>query len=172
MCGDPTLRSSGKGLPAVGVDPPKKSGSKEVRGCRSDDLPTIMEILQNSPQAASWSREALEETLEREPGHFLVGLYDQQIAGFIIGRRIREEGEILNLAVHPKARRRGVANALTKAMLDAFVCAGVSSVHLEVRESNSSAIDLYQRVGFRLASRREGYYHAPEEAALLLRLEL
>jgi ribosomal-protein-alanine N-acetyltransferase len=88
--------------------------------------------------------------------------------GFILGREVLDEGEILNLAVAKANRRRGEGTALSREMMNSFAARGIKRVFLEVRESNVGAIAFYQRLGFRRAGRREGYYRAPAEAALIL----
>jgi ribosomal-protein-alanine N-acetyltransferase len=140
----------------------------EVRGCEKNDLREIQEILRAAPEAAVWSEAALAEALERDPSHFLVAEQEEEIAGFIVGREIVEEAEILNLAVKPEYRQRGIGRKLVEAMLEVFARDGVAKAFLEVRESNQGGIAFYRRLGFRETGRREHYYHQPEEAALVL----
>lgn len=149
-------------------DAPGAESAEEVRACEPKDLREIQEILRGAPEAAGWSEAALAETLERDPAHFLVARRGGVIAGFVIGRRVAEEGEILNLAVKPEYRRRGVGRTLVQTLLEIFAGEGVVKAFLEVRESNVAAIALYEQLGFRRAGRREGYYHEPDEAALVL----
>jgi len=90
----------------------------------------------------------------------------EEIAGFIVIRSVAPaEHEILNLAVDPAYRRRGIARALIANVVDEMHGAWF----LEVRESNSAAIRLYLCAGFALAGRRSGYYHDPAEAAIVMR---
>lgn len=97
---------------------------------------------------------------------------DDGIAGFLVARTLGREAEILNIAVRPDARRRGVGSNL---LVEAVVWSTdlrAERVLLEVRESNTSAIGFYERQGFRVAGRRRGYYATPAEDALLLELPL
>jgi [ribosomal protein S18]-alanine N-acetyltransferase len=94
------------------------------------------------------------------------------IAGYLIGREVAGTGEILNLAVSPDFRRRGVARALLRAGLAAFRNRRVDEVYLEVRESNRSAQALYLSSGFRPVGQRAAYYRNPKEDALVLWLAL
>lgn len=93
------------------------------------------------------------------------------LVGYIVGRSVLDEAEILNLGVAPSSRRQGVARALVRDLLTAFVGSGVHSVFLEVRESNTAALDLYRSFGFRAVGRRPRYYHRPVEDAVLLRAD-
>jgi ribosomal protein S18 acetylase RimI-like enzyme len=95
------------------------------------------------------------------------------VAGFIVSRRVTPDGiengerEILSLAVDPAHRRQGIGRALVDAELAAAPKG--TTWFLEVRESNIAAINLYTAVGFTPAGRRPDYYHAPAEAAIVMR---
>ena len=77
---------------------------------------------------------------------------------------------VLNLAVAPEFRRRGIGGALLDAGLSALQRRRVEEVFLEVRESNHSAQALYLAYGFRAVGQRAAYYRNPREDALVLRL--
>ena len=141
-----------------------------VTACRNENLGEVGEILKASPEAAAWSGTALASTFERDSSHFLIGWQREEIAGFIAGRRVADEGEILNLAVKPSYRRYGVGKALVKALMELFAREAVLQVFLEVRESNTAAVAFYQSLGFRQVGRRALYYREPDEAALVLAL--
>ena len=88
------------------------------------------------------------------------------VAGFLASWETGPgEREILNLAVAPSARRRGVALRLLEQELER----GQGSWFLEVRESNTAAIRLYRTLGFQPAGRREHYYENPPEAGIVMR---
>ena len=90
---------------------------------------------------------------------------------FLLGRVVADEAEILTLATHPAARRRGHARALVARFLDAARKSGAECVHLEVAEDNAPARALYAACGFCPTGRRPGYYpraDATPVAALIL----
>ena len=87
-------------------------------------------------------------------------------------REAAGSGEILNLAVAPEFRRRGIGGTLLEEGLVAFHDRGAQEVFLEVRESNHSAQALYLARGFRPVGQRAAYYRNPRENALVLRLGL
>lgn len=91
------------------------------------------------------------------------------IAGYVVARDVAAEGEILNLAVAPGGRRRGVGRALVTEVLRVLATRGVREVFLEVRESNVGARALYAAHGFREVGRRARYYRRPVEDAIILR---
>lgn len=80
-------------------------------------------------------------------------------AGFILLQSVAEEAEILTLAVHPKARRSGLARALIEQAQDTL---SVARVFLEVAEDNAPARALYAACGFTETGRRSAYYKRPD----------
>ena len=120
-----------------------------------------------------WSERAFLELLQ-EPHIRAYALDDEpgRLVGYAVASVAADEGEILNLAVAPDARHRGLGRMLLDTLLDMFRREGVSAVHLEVRESNAAAIALYRRAGFHAAGMRRGYYRRPTENALTMTLEM
>lgn len=139
-----------------------------VAACRNEDLLEVQAILKSSPGAAAWSAAGLADTLSRYPSYFLLAWHNEQMAGFIAGRRVADEGEILNLAVVRSCRHQGIGKMLVEALLEVFVRERVVEVFLEVRESNLGAITFYESMGFYQVGIRPRYYQNPVEAALLL----
>lgn len=103
---------------------------------------------------------------------FLVAEERGVVAGYVVAQWAADEGEILNLGVAPGHRRRGVGRALVEAMLARCGARGVRAVYLEVREANTGARRLYERLGFREVARRARYYQRPVEDAVILRATL
>ena len=87
--------------------------------------------------------------------------------GYIIYWILADEMHLLNLAVHPALRRRGIARSLLTAALHQARTQGVGVVWLEVRPSNSAAIALYHSFGFEEIGVRPGYYTDNGEDALI-----
>lgn len=119
-----------------------------------------------------WSENSFREALESPWTFGLVAQDGKGIAGYLIGREVAGTGEVLNLAVSPDFRRRGVARALLRAGLTFLRRRRVEEVYLEVRESNRSAQALYLSSGFRPVGQRAAYYRNPKEDALVLWLPL
>lgn len=94
-------------------------------------------------------------------------------AGFLIGRVVAGEAELLTLAVDPKARQRGTGGRLVDMFVAEVQARGAESAFLEVSEANLPAQSLYARKGFVQKGRRPGYYHTPDgkrlDALLLVR---
>jgi ribosomal-protein-alanine N-acetyltransferase len=119
-----------------------------------------------------WTENSFREALESPWTFGLVAHNNGDIAGYLIGREVAGTGEVLNLAVTPDARRRGVARGLLRAGLTRLRKRRVQEVFLEVRESNQSAQALYLSSGFRPVGQRAGYYRNPKEDALVLWMPL
>jgi ribosomal-protein-alanine acetyltransferase len=119
-----------------------------------------------------WSEASFREALTSPWTFGLVAEGARGVTGYLIGREVAGTGEVLNLAVAPELCRRGIGGALLEAGLVALKRRRVEEVFLEVRESNRSALALYQAYGFRPVGQRAAYYRNPKEDALVLRLEL
>jgi len=131
-----------------------------IRRGGARDLDEVAAIQRRSPEAAAWN---VADYLSYE---FLVAMAGEQIVGFLVWRLVApDEGEILNLAVVPEWRRKGVARELVNCALTGFR----GDVFLEVRESNLKAQRFYHLLGFQQLSRREEYYEEPLEAAIVLK---
>ena len=119
-----------------------------------------------------WSQAALRAELEEPTSAWLVAVEGKRPVGYIGLRVVQDEGEIVNLAVSPAWRKKGVAAALLDTVLDFAAFQGVTKVWLEVRESNTPARKLYEKAGFAPVGVREKYYSAPVENAVMMMKEL
>jgi [ribosomal protein S18]-alanine N-acetyltransferase len=134
--------------------------SVTIRRGSAADLAQAAAIQTACPQAAQWN---VEDYLGYD---FRVLLCENRVAGFLVSRAVaHDEAEILNLAVAPDFRRRGVARSLVESLL--AEAKGV--VYLEVRESNSTARAFYKCMEFQEVSVRPGYYRTPPEAAIVMK---
>jgi [ribosomal protein S18]-alanine N-acetyltransferase len=136
------------------------------------DAMAVTEILKESPQAADWTEGSFGESARWRGIVALVSEDHGKVTGFLIGRQVADEAEILNLAISVVKRRKGKGGALLKAAMHEFRARQVSRVFLEVRESNESGIAFYEKYGFSETGRRPGYYHNPDEAAIVMEKKL
>lgn len=108
-------------------------------------------------------------TLAADPGCFLALVHQgDAIAGFVIGRCVLDEAELLTLAVDPRARRHGLGRALCADFWALAGARGAQTAFLEVAADNAPAQALYAAAGWQEAGRRKGYY-GPDRDALILR---
>ena len=121
--------------------------------------------------ADPWSEESFSRLVDSPPAIFLVALFppNEGIVGYIIAFSVGEDAEVLNVAVDPRFRGKGLAGQMLDAVLIQLGARGVCSAFLEVRESNASALSLYASRGFTEIGRRSKYYRRPVEDALVLR---
>jgi ribosomal-protein-alanine acetyltransferase len=147
-----------------------------IRQMVSGDVAAVAGVLAQSPEAAQWSASALSpdgavaavNTSASADVLIAVQEQDSEIVGIVVVRTVACEAEILNLAVLPASRRRGLASGLIQAALAGARSAGARRAFLEVRESNVGARIFYARMGFAEAGRRRAYYSGPTEDALIL----
>lgn len=81
---------------------------------------------------------------------------------------VLDEGQILNVAVHPDYRRRGCGAQILRALIDYAKQNRLSLLTLEVRESNRAAIALYEKHGFVRTGLRRNFYTSPTESAYVM----
>ena len=97
------------------------------------------------------------------------------IAGFILGRIVGDEAEILSLGVRPAYQRLGVAKQLVGGLVRAVQRAEVKRLFLEVADDNVAALALYRGLGLGEVGRRKAYYKrptGPARDALTLALDI
>lgn len=143
-----------------------------------------MEILEMSQQTAAqvaqleticfsdpWSEKSVASELSNPLSLWLVAMEGERLAGYVGSQSVEGETDMMNVAVHPDFRRRGVGEALVRALVTALAEKGIHSLTLEVRVSNEGALGLYRRLGFEQVGLRKNYYRHPKEDAYILRKE-
>jgi ribosomal-protein-alanine N-acetyltransferase len=95
-----------------------------------------------------------------------------KVAGYLCASVIMDEGHILNLAVHPRMRRTGVASLLIGDAIGRLREGGCRFLFLEVRDSNKTAREIYEKYGFKTIGIRKNYYVSPVEDAVVMVLRL
>ena len=119
-----------------------------------------------------WSENSIAGELNNDLAYWLVAEEDDRIVGYIGSQTVFPDTDMMNVAVHPDVRRRGIGEILVEALIRELQCRGCDSLSLEVRASNAPAIALYEKLGFVQVGRRPGYYRNPREDALILRKNL
>lgn len=132
-----------------------------------DDLEQVMEI-EEDLFTVPWTKEGFLTYLMKEDTMFFVVEEKGRILGFCSMMTVLDEGDILNVAVCRDRQREGIGYFLVNSMLRMAEMRGICTVHLEVRESNSTARRLYRRLGFEEDGIRKNYYTEPAEAAVLM----
>ena len=121
--------------------------------------------------ADPWSENSVASELKNPLSLWLVAVEEDTVVGYVGSQTVMGETDMMNVAVHPNCRRRGIAKGLLETLIRTLKKLGSRSLALEVRASNEPAITLYTEFGFLEAGRRRNYYRNPKEDALILRKE-
>ena len=121
--------------------------------------------------SAPWSENSIRYELTNPLSLWLVAVENGNLLGYVGSQTVMDEADMMNVAVAPAARRRGVGRKLVEALVSALKERNAYSLTLEVRASNEPAKALYEQLGFTQVGRRPNYYRNPKEDALILRKE-
>jgi [ribosomal protein S18]-alanine N-acetyltransferase len=133
------------------------------------DLNAI-EALEQRAYPTPWSRSMFAGELAK-PSSICLGAFDSEdgtLLGYLIISRYVDAWHVMNVAVLPEQRRRGIASALLNRLFEQTADEGRRGYTLEVRVSNVGAIKLYERLGFHSRGVRRGYYTDNREDALIM----
>jgi [ribosomal protein S18]-alanine N-acetyltransferase len=134
-----------------------------------EDLPEVVAI-ERASFPNPWTGALFLQELQVEFSRMVVARHPRgRIAGYVCRWLVAGEMHVLNVAVDPKWRGRGLGGALMRAMLQEARTRQVSAVTLEVRRSNRTGRRLYEAFGFEEVGARPNYYGRGEDA-LILRL--
>jgi ribosomal-protein-alanine N-acetyltransferase len=142
-----------------------------IREMYPDDIPEIVSIERLS-FSTPWSETSFRSEIYSWYSVTRVAELNGIIVGYICVKHVADECHLLNLAVHPDYRRRGIARALLDNVIQELRMEGCRFFYLEVRSSNYAARKLYERFGFNIVGIRKGYYANPAEDAVIMMLEL
>lgn len=112
--------------------------------------------------------DALEAGASADSGKPDKNMEPGKIVGMCGVKKIFEEGEISNVAVHPDFRGKGISRKMLNILMREAREDGVQAFTLEVRAGNGIAINLYESLGFRTEGVRRGYYDHPKEDGLIM----
>jgi len=118
-----------------------------------------------------WSEKSVASELKNHLAFWLVALDGDTVVGYVGSQTAGWETDMMNIAVHPDHRRRGIAQILIECLIPELKKRGSRSLSLEVRASNEPAKQLYDKLGFNQVGCRKNYYRNPKEDALILRKE-
>ncbi len=148
-----------------------------LRKFKPDDLQAVMQINRETlPE--NYSDYFFMDLYERFPETFIVAELDGKVAGYImcrvevglsnfgLGGLIRK-GHVVSIAVLPRARRKGIAQALINSALEGMQYYKAKQCYLEVRVTNDAGIALYKKLGFEVSRTIHGYYSDGEDAYVM-----
>jgi ribosomal-protein-alanine N-acetyltransferase len=137
----------------------------EIRRLIYADLPQVVAI-ERRAFTTPWSLAMFVLELSKPSGICLAAEVESELVGYIICSRYDTVWHVMNVAVDTDRRRRGIATALIGALLERV--GDDAQVTLEVRKSNTGALALYERFGFRSAGVRSRYYADNGEDAVIM----
>jgi [ribosomal protein S18]-alanine N-acetyltransferase len=141
----------------------------ELRPLKLRDLGAVERVERRS-YPSPWSRSMFASELAK-PSSLCLGAFEtdpKQLVGYLIISRYVDAWHVMNLAIDPDHRRRGVATMLLQRLFELTAGNGRRGYTLEVRVSNTGAIRLYEQLGFRTRGLRRGYYTDNREDALIM----
>jgi ribosomal-protein-alanine N-acetyltransferase len=131
------------------------------------DLDAI-DAIERRAYATPWSRSMFASELGKRSSICLGAFEGESLIGYVVNARYVDAWHVMNLAVDPDHRRRGVASRLLARLFELTEGDAQRGYTLEVRVSNSAAISLYERLGFSSHGVRTGYYTDNREDALIM----
>jgi [ribosomal protein S18]-alanine N-acetyltransferase len=147
---------------------PAEVAEGTVRRLAYSDLPTVISIERRS-FPSPWSLAMFVLELSKPSGICLAATEGDELLGYLVCSRYDQVWHLMNVAVSPERRRRGVARRLISRLLEEG--GGRLPFTLEVRVSNRGAIAMYEGLGFRSAGVRPRYYQDNGEDALIMWLD-
>lgn len=140
-----------------------------LKECTLSDLPRLTALdCEIFPDC--WTEEMWKGELSRSDFFGFLAEVDGELAGYICGTALFEEGEIPKVAVKGAYRKMGLGNQLVATLVARMQEKGVEKIFLEVRVSNVAALGLYQRNGFEKTRERKRYYPDGEDAVEMVKI--
>jgi ribosomal-protein-alanine N-acetyltransferase len=149
----------------------------KIRKFAPNDLQAVMNI-NRAALPENYTDYFFMDLHERFPEAFIVAEQDGEIAGYIMNRvevglsnmglgGLIRKGHVVSIAVLPKSRRKGVAQALINTAIDGMRHYKAKQCYLEVRVTNEAGIKLYKKLGFEISRTLNGYYSDGEDAYVM-----
>ena len=117
-----------------------------------------------------WSVNSIASELSNRLSTWLVAIENGAVCGYVGSQSVLDSADMMNIAVHPEYRNRGIACALVSELIALLKNQNVISLMLEVRVSNESAINLYKKLGFEELGIRKKFYEHPVEDAIIMKV--
>ncbi|MCX7832208.1 MAG: ribosomal protein S18-alanine N-acetyltransferase [Actinobacteria bacterium] len=143
----------------------------KIRKMQFKDINDILEI-ENESFTMPWSKWIFTQELLSPGRYYIVAEVKEKIVGYAGMQWLFDEGHITNIAVRQNWRRKGIATALLSNLIEKSKALGLKFLTLEVRVSNTAAINLYKKFGFVIEGTRLRYYINPVEDGLIMTLYL
>ena len=140
----------------------------KMEECHIEAIAELEKICFRDP----WSIRSIASELDNPLSTWLVAVENGVVCGYVGSQSVLDGADMMNIAVHPDYRNRGIGQELIRELIALLLKKGVVSLSLEVRVSNESAVCLYHKIGFEVVGKRPAYYRNPREDAYIMRKEL
>ncbi len=148
-----------------------------MRSFKPDDLQSVMSV-NRVCLPENYSPYFFMDLYERYPATFIVAEQEGAVIGYIMCRietgfasfglfGIAKKGHVVSIAVLPEYQHRGVGSALMKEAMKSMPLYKAKECYLEVRVTNSPAVRMYEKLGFRIVRKSDGYYADGEDAYVM-----
>lgn len=139
----------------------------KIREMIGDDVDAVAELDKKCFEVP-WSRQAFQDEIENKIAVYFVAEENGEVVGYCGYWQVAGEGDITNIAVLPKYRRKGIGGRLIERLIESACELELGCLTLEVRKSNDAAKNLYKKYGFELIGERIRYYSDNNENALIM----
>lgn len=143
----------------------------EIKDMTINDTSAVAHVEKES-FPSPWSEELFKDEMINPLARYILLLKDGQVIGYAGFWLIIGEAQITNIAILPENRGKGLGKMLIESLLAKAESEKADTIYLEVRKSNITALQLYQKFGFNMVGERKGYYQDNGEDAFLMRKEL
>ena len=127
-----------------------------------------VELVERASFSMPWSRESFWEEAANEKTYYWLALEEQRIIGYMGAWLLLGEAQVTNVAIMPEYRGKGIGTKMLETYIGVLKEQGITAMTLEVRPSNTAAIGLYHKFGFRSVGLRKGYYQDNGEDAMIM----
>lgn len=138
-----------------------------IRDMTADDVDAVYEIEQIT-FSDPWSKSSFLESMAEASNHYLVVIIEGRVVGYCGYWGVAGEGYIYNVAVKEGYKRQGIGFRMLEELIRQAISRGITSLTLEVRQSNEAAINLYKKLGFTEVGARKDFYTKPTEDAIIM----
>ncbi len=144
---------------------------REIKIVESKDLDQVSALLDIEREAfgeKAWNLEMIKSEFQKHNNVILLLRKDQSEIGYVLMRRILDEGELLRIAIRPAFQKMGYGKYLLESLFKKAKSQRIRKIYLEVSEKNIGAVRLYQKVGFQKIGLRKHYYGLNESAYIMV----
>ena len=143
----------------------------EIVKMNEDHVASVAAIEKECFGVDAWSEKSVASELTNQLSLWLVVVDGDRVAGYVGSQTVCDETDMMNVAVTADYRRQGLGEKLVLALVEELKAINSKCLTLEVRDSNTPARTLYEKLGFQQIGLRKNYYRNPKEDAYILRKE-